>query len=121
MLEGKRHQRLQHLEAEDIIAVARVLATHSTLTGLSLANNNIDDEGAEALASALLLNSILNSLDLPSNTIGDKDATALANASRTNTTFKLCNLRWRKTPQVSSALYVRVGINTWPDDLTVLS
>ena len=66
----------------------------TSLTTLSLYNNNISDVGAMTLAEALRTNTTLTNLDLSFNIIHAKGAKALADALRTNTTLTaldVCN------------------------------
>ncbi len=60
---------------------APALAERDFLRELSLASNNMGDDGAEALATALARNAVLTSLDLSDNGITDTRSGSRARAS----------------------------------------
>ena len=71
--------------AEGIKAIADAMRVAASLTSLSLAQNDLGDDGAEALSVGLKQNKSLTSLDLSGKGYGDgrigpKGATALASA-----------------------------------------
>ena len=65
---------------------------NSTLQHLSLADNDIFDQGAAELADALKLNTNLQSINLANNRIGDKGAQELAEALKLNPTLTTLDL-----------------------------
>ena len=77
---------------DDVVELAKALKGNTTLTELSLNNNNIDDDGASALADALKGNNTLEYLDLSENNIGDDGASALADALQINNTLEYLDL-----------------------------
>jgi len=82
---------------ETAIALAKVLKTNKTLTGLILLNghsnrNQIEYEGGQAIAEALKTNATLTSLDLSRNNIGSEGFKAIAEALLSNTTLTTLTL-----------------------------
>ena len=64
--------------------LAEAIAVNTTLTQLSLWDNNIDDAGAASLAEAFKVNATLTQLSLWGNNIGDAGAASLAEAIKVN-------------------------------------
>ena len=70
----------------------QALALNTTLTELSLFDNNISDAGATELSKALVVNNALAKLDLAQNQIGDTGAAELSKALTVNTVLTMLNL-----------------------------
>ena len=76
------------LTAHDAAVVAEILKSNTSVTKVTLFNNEeIGDEGAKALAEALKVNATLKTLRLYGCGIGDDGAAALAEALRSNTSL----------------------------------
>ena len=73
-------------------SLAQALRTNTTLQHLSHSGNQISDDGAKSLAQALQTNTSLRYIRLHNNQIGDDGAKALAKALQTNTTLQYVNL-----------------------------
>ena len=81
------HMWHSHFSLQNTISLASVLRTNHTLVDLSLAQCDIDSDGACQLASALCTNDTLQKLDLANNSFGVKGATAFGEMLRTNHTL----------------------------------
>ncbi len=87
-------------------AFAAMLEQNTTITSLDLSDNDINDEGALSLASALATNNVLLSLDLGHNQVGEAGALALAEVlANGNSTLK----RLRSVFVVSCSVVVVVA------------
>ena len=87
-LQGTRN-RLTATKATELF---QALALNTTLTELSLFDNNISDAGATELSKALVVNNALAKLDLAQNQIGDTGAAELSKALTVNTVLTMLNL-----------------------------
>ena len=87
-LQGTRN-RLTATKATELF---QALALNTTLTELSLFDNNISDTGATELSKALVVNNALAKLDLAQNQIGDTGAAELSKALAVNTVLTMLNL-----------------------------
>ena len=77
-----------HFSLQNTISLALVLSTNHTLVDLSLADCDIDSDGACQLASALCTNDTLQTLFMGGNPIGVKGAAAFAEMLRKNKSLK---------------------------------
>ena len=84
-LQGTRN-RLTATKATELF---QALALNTTLTELSLFDNNISDTGATELSKALVVNNALAKLDLAQNQIGDTGAAELSKALAVNTVLTM--------------------------------
>ena len=73
-------------------AIADALKSNTSLTTIDLRGNNIGDEGAKAIAEALKGNTSLTSINLSNNNIGDEGAKAIADALKFNTSLTTIDL-----------------------------
>lgn len=87
-LQGTRN-RLTATKATELF---QALALNTTLTELSLFDNNISDTGATELSKALVVNNALAKLDLAQNQIGDTGAAELSKALMVNTVLTKLHL-----------------------------
>lgn len=72
-------------------AIGNMLKINCTLETLDMSLNNIEDSGAYAIGKALEINTVLTVLRLDSNIIGDRGSTAIGNGLKIN--YKLKELR----------------------------
>jgi len=75
------------LSAANVVVLAHVLKSNTTVTKLNLFGNNIADAGAGRLAAELQFITTLKVLKLSGNGIGDAGVTGLAEALKFNTTL----------------------------------
>ena len=80
------------LTATKATELFQALALNTTLTELSLFDNNISDTGATELSKALEVNNALAKLDLAQNQIGDTGAAELSKALMVNTVLTKLHL-----------------------------
>ena len=80
------------IDNEGANSLAQALRVNISLSSLDLAENSIDNEGANSLAQALRVNTSLSSLDLSRNSIGNEGANSLAQALRVNTSLSSLDL-----------------------------
>ena len=80
------------IDAADVVVLADVLKSNTTVTKLDLSRHSIDGAGAAGLAEALKSNTTLTVLELSYNNIGDAGATDLAEALKSNTTLTVLKL-----------------------------
>ncbi|CAE7210314.1 NLRC3 [Symbiodinium necroappetens] len=73
-------------------AICEALKSNSTLTSINLHGNRIDVEGCKAMGEALKCNSTLASINLADCHIGDEGAEAICEALKCNSTLTSINL-----------------------------
>ena len=76
----------------DLTELMEHLRVNTTLTSLSLNENNIGEVGATQLADCLRVNTTLKSLNLNYNHVGNEGATQLADSLRVNSTLESLEL-----------------------------
>jgi len=87
-----RKRNIADIFAANVVVLADVLKSNTTVTKLDLADNGIGNAGAAGLAEALKSNTTLAVLDLSRNVITDGGAADLAEALKSNTTLTVLNL-----------------------------
>ncbi|NXG27294.1 DRC5 protein, partial [Dromaius novaehollandiae] len=82
------NNQIRHLGAQ---ALARALASNSTLTSLNLRLNCVEDEGGQAIGRALLTNTTLKSIHLGSNELSEPTAMLFSQVLAQNSTLTSIN------------------------------
>ena len=96
-----------------LASLAEAIKVNTTLTQLTLSNNNIGAAGAASLAEAMKVNTTLTQLTLSRNNIGAAGAASLAEAMKVNTTLTELDLRKNNVGAAGAAsLAEAIKVNT---------
>ena len=93
------------------VAIAEAIHASSSLTYLSLRNNNIGDLGAWALAAGVAASSSLTYLSLRNNNIGDWGAKALAAGVASSSSLADFDLQWNNIGDAGAKAIAEAGFS----------